>query len=146
MWLQGSLPIFSPHVAISVVDNVLMVHQTDSQVVLLYDILTDPKGPISAPLPLLLRGVPDIAASSSSGKGSKRSLSSAELTMYGEGWVFINPDLVLDHVHGLLWRVRLDLEVSTSFPLTVPGRGILHCDEFIYFQRKGDLSTLDYSI
>lgn len=113
MWLQGSLPIFSPHVAISVVDNVLMVHQTDSQVVLLYDILTDPKGPISAPLPLLLRGVPPFQASSSlgSGKGSKRTLSSAEATIYGEGWVFINPDLVLDHIHGLLWRVRLDLEV-----------------------------------
>jgi len=117
---QGSLPIFSPHVAISVVDNVLMVHQTDSQVVLLYDILTDPKGPISAPLPLLLRGVPDIAASSSSGKGSKRSLSSAELTMYGEGWVFINPDLVLDHVHGLLWRVRLDLEAVAASSSNLP--------------------------
>jgi hypothetical protein len=100
-------------VALSVVDNVLMVHQTDSQVVLLYDILTDPKGPISAPLPLLLRGAPPQPASSSlgSGKGSKRTLSSAEATIYGEGWVFINPDLVLDHMHGLLWRVRLDLEV-----------------------------------
>ena len=40
MWLQGSLPIFSQHVAISGVDNVLMVHQSDSQV-LLYDILTN---------------------------------------------------------------------------------------------------------
>jgi len=122
MCMQGSLPIFSPHVAISVVDNVLMVHQTDSQVVLLYDILTDPKGPISAPLPLLLRGAPTLSASSSqqsTGKGSKRHLSSAELTMYGEGWVFINPDLVLDHMHGLLWRVRLDLEVPWLTPVVL---------------------------
>lgn len=141
MWLQGSLPIFSPHVAISVVDNVLMVHQTDSQVVLLYDILTDPKGPISAPLPLLLRGAPSQSASSSqsTGKGSKRNLSSAELTMYGEGWVFINPDFVLDHMHGLLWRVRLDLEVCISFHVTI-GRGVLVLDKIFYFKIENDLS------
>ncbi|KAG0595682.1 hypothetical protein M758_UG188000 [Ceratodon purpureus] len=119
---QGSLPLFSPHVAISVVDNVLMVHQTDSQVVMLYDILTDPKGPISAPLPLLLRGSPPLPASSSLGlgKGTKRTLSSAEATIYGEGWVFINPDLVLDHMHGLLWRVRLDLEAVAASSSNLP--------------------------
>ncbi|KAG0572838.1 hypothetical protein KC19_VG128700 [Ceratodon purpureus] len=118
---QGSLPIFSPHVAISVVDNVLMVHQTDSQVVLLYDILTDPKGPIFSPLPLLLRGAPPLPPSSSFGlgKGSQRTLSSAEATIYGEGWVFINPDLVLDHMHGLLWRVRLDLEAVAASSLNL---------------------------
>ncbi|XP_024378123.1 uncharacterized protein [Physcomitrium patens] len=119
---QGSLPIFSSHVAISVVDNVLLVHQTDSQVVLLYDILTDPRGPISAPLPLLLRGAPSPAASSSSntGKGSRRPLSTAEATIYGKGWVFINPDLVLDHMHGLLWRVRLDLEAVAASSSNLP--------------------------
>lgn len=110
--VQGSLPIYSPHVAISVVDNVLMVHQTDSKVVLLYDILTDPRGTISAPLPLLLRGAPSLSPSSRSAeKDKQRSLTNSEASIYGDGWVFVNPDLVLDHVHGLLWRVRLDLEV-----------------------------------
>jgi len=77
MWLQGSLPILSPHVAIRVVDNVFMVHQTDSQV-LLYDILTDPKGPIFAPLPFLLRRATSLSAlsSQSTRKGSKQNLSS----------------------------------------------------------------------
>lgn len=119
-FLQGSLPIYSPNVAISVVDNVLLVHQTDSKVVLLYDILTDPKVPISAPLPLLLRGAPPLSATSSRRpENDRNTLTHAEASIYGEGWVYVNPDLVLDHVHGLLWRVRLDLEVGVFISVNV---------------------------
>ncbi|KAG6693999.1 hypothetical protein I3842_09G028000 [Carya illinoinensis] len=52
---QGSLPIYSSRISVSVVDNVLLVHQVDAKVVILYDIFADSQAPISAPLPLLLR-------------------------------------------------------------------------------------------
>jgi hypothetical protein len=120
--LQGSLPIYSPHVAISVVDNVLLIHQTDSKVVLLYDILSDTKVPTSAPLPLLLRGGPLSSDSSirSTEKDKKRVLMNREATIYGDGWVFVNPDFVLDHLHGLLWRLRLDLEAVAASTSNLP--------------------------
>ncbi|KAG7961677.1 hypothetical protein I3843_09G028000 [Carya illinoinensis] len=54
---QGSLPIYSSRISVSVVDNVLLVHQVDAKVVILYDIFADSQAPISAPLPLLLRGL-----------------------------------------------------------------------------------------
>ncbi|CAK9200218.1 unnamed protein product [Sphagnum troendelagicum] len=119
---QGSLPIYSPHVAISVVDNVLLIHQTDSKVVLLYDILSDTKVPTSAPLPLLLRGGPLSSDSSirSTEKDKKRVLMNREATIYGDGWVFVNPDFVLDHLHGLLWRLRLDLEAVAASTSNLP--------------------------
>jgi hypothetical protein len=120
--LQGSLPIYSPHVAVSVVDNVLLIHQTDSKVVLLYDILSDTKVPTSAPLPLLLRGAPLSSDSSirSTEKDKKRVLMNREATIYGDGWVFVNPDFVLDHLHGLLWRLRLDLEAVAASTSNIP--------------------------
>ncbi|XP_043691029.1 regulator of MON1-CCZ1 complex-like [Telopea speciosissima] len=62
---QGSLPIYSSKIAVSVVDNVLSVHQVDAKVVILYDIFADSWAPISAPLPLLLRGFPRANSSSS---------------------------------------------------------------------------------
>ena len=51
--MQGSLPIYSSKIAVSVVDNVVRVHQNDAKVVILYDIYADSRAPISAPLPLL---------------------------------------------------------------------------------------------
>ncbi|KAL5075955.1 hypothetical protein RYX36_014939 [Vicia faba] len=55
---QGSLPIYSSRIAVSVVDNVLLIHQVDAKIVILYDLFADSRAPISAPLPLLLRGFP----------------------------------------------------------------------------------------
>jgi hypothetical protein len=110
-------------VAINIVDNVLLVHQVDAKVVLLYDIFADSKAPISAPLPLLVRGPLGSTVNSArnkdkqSGSGSSQSaqaetLTASEGNVYGDGWVFLNPDLICDNIHGLLWRVHLDLEVS----------------------------------
>eukprot|EP00249_Psilotum_nudum_P017993 c26590_g1_i1 orf=421-2790(+) len=112
---QGALPIYSINVAISVVDNVLLFHQIDSKVVLLYDISSDPNTPISSPLPLLLRGFSIPSGPSSAEQWEVLAPSEAEV--YGAGWVFVNPDIILDHAHGLLWRIHLDLEaimVSSS--------------------------------
>ncbi|KAL6986967.1 hypothetical protein U1Q18_012727 [Sarracenia purpurea var. burkii] len=123
---QGSLPIYSSKIAMSVVDNVLLVHQVDAKVVILYDIFSDSRAPISAPLPLLLRGFPrSISASSQSSSRDTESsgakdLSDAEAIIYGDGWSFLVPDLICDAVNGFLWKIHLDLEAISASSSEVP--------------------------
>ncbi|KAM0993103.1 hypothetical protein ACFX13_008931 [Malus domestica] len=120
---QGSLPIYSSKVAVSVVDNVLLVHQVDAKVVILYDIFADSRAPISAPLPLLFRGFPRSNSSSlrSNREDNESSevnvLSDHEAIVYGDNWTFLVPDLICDVANQLLWKIHLDLEASFhSFP------------------------------
>lgn len=102
----------------SVVDNVLLVHQVDAKVVILYDIFADSRAPISAPLPVLLRGFPrsNISMSRPSGKESESSVASnandREAVIYGDDWTFLVPDLICDVANKLLWKIHLDLEAS----------------------------------
>lgn len=107
---QGALPIYSSRIAVSVVDNVLLVHQVDAKVIILYDIFLDSLAPISAPLPLLLR------ATSSSGRQTVQVEENLTATfggtIYGESWTFLVPDLICDVDNGLLWKICLDLEAS----------------------------------
>eukprot|EP00850_Spirogloea_muscicola_P012493 SM000081S22627 [mRNA] locus=s81:231057:237143:+ [translate_table: standard] len=210
---QGTVVLYSPHVAVSVVDNVLLLHQTDSGVVLLYDLfaVADVQ-PLTSPLPLTLRPTatfqqpapprpavlgsgagdglgPAAAADTRSGRahenGAERgpavgehgdansrcdsdsapfgngggsvsydadssALSDEECSsdcgtahrrrwaareeqhsgdgdsanstngtarsgqLYSGGWVFLNPDLILDHRKGLLWRLHLDLRAIAA--------------------------------
>ncbi|KAL2650621.1 hypothetical protein R1flu_018749 [Riccia fluitans] len=119
---QGSLPIYSRNVALSVVDNVLLIHEIDSKVVLLYDILSESKGTISAPLPLIMRGAPRSVetGNSSSETDLLGNLVTPEGQVYGKGWVFANPDVVLDHHHGLFWKIRLDLEAIAASSSDIP--------------------------
>lgn len=123
---QGSLPIYSDKIAISVVDNVLLVHQVDAKVVILYDIFADSRAPISAPLPLLLRGFPR-ASSSSSRTGNKdtdgseaNDRSDHETIIYGDNWIFLVPDLICDVAKRLLWKIHLDLEAISASSSEVP--------------------------
>lgn len=123
---QGSLPIYSNKIAISVVDNVLLVHQVDAKVVILYDIFADSRAPISAPLPLLLRGFPR-ASSSSSRTGNKdtdgseaNDISDHETIIYGDNWIFLVPDLICDVAKRLLWKIHLDLEAISASSSEVP--------------------------
>jgi hypothetical protein len=120
--LQGSLPIYSSRIAVSVVDNVLLIHQVDAKVVILYDLFADSRAPISAPLPLLLRGFPRSSTTSQfSGRDSESSdgniVSSHEAVTYADTWIFLVPDLVCDVANKLLWKFNLDLEVSFLFIL-----------------------------
>lgn len=102
----------------SVVDNVLLIHQVDAKVIILYDIFADSRTPVSAPLPLLIRGLPRTTTSSS--QSSKNDVESSEATLlkdtasnlYGDEWNFLVPDLVCDVATGYLWKINLDLEVS----------------------------------
>ncbi|KAK6941956.1 Regulator of MON1-CCZ1 complex, C-terminal, partial [Dillenia turbinata] len=102
---RGSLPIYSSKIALSVVDNVLLVHQVDAKVVILYDIFADSRAPISAPLPLLLRGLPRSNTLSRSNSQDTKTLeannaSDHEATIYGDGWTFLVPDLICDTAAG----------------------------------------------
>ncbi|GKV34511.1 hypothetical protein SLEP1_g42881 [Rubroshorea leprosula] len=123
---QGSLPIYSSKVAISVVDNVLLVHQVDAKVVILYDIFADSRAPISAPLPVLLRGLPrsNSSTSRSNGRESENSETSNanyhETIIYGDDWNFLVPDLVCDVANKLLWKIHLDLEAISASSSEVP--------------------------
>ncbi|XVE96147.1 hypothetical protein REPUB_Repub02eG0196400 [Reevesia pubescens] len=123
---QGSLPIYSSKVAVSVVDNVLLVHQVDAKVVILYDIFADSRAPISAPLPVLLRGFPksNISTSRTSSKESESSEASNtndhEAIIYGDDWTFLVPDLICDVANKLLWKIHIDLEAISASSSEVP--------------------------
>ncbi|CAN6459495.1 unnamed protein product [Victoria cruziana] len=126
---QGSFSIYSTKVAISVVDNVLLVHQVDAKVVLLYDIFLNTQAPVSAPLPLLVRGLP-VSNAVPSQASSKQEEPLSEVieaknnsdlgTVYGESWNFLVPDLICDAAHGTLWKISLDLEAIATSSSDVP--------------------------
>ncbi|KVH90598.1 Colon cancer-associated Mic1-like protein, partial [Cynara cardunculus var. scolymus] len=98
---QGSLPVYSSKIAVSVVDNVLLVHQVDAKVVILYDIFADSRTPVSAPLPLLIRGLPRTGIPSS--QTSRKDAESSETTLfndpsshlYSDDWNFLVPCLAI---------------------------------------------------
>ncbi|KAL4324863.1 hypothetical protein GQ457_11G008460 [Hibiscus cannabinus] len=123
---QGSLPIYSSKVAVSVVDNVLLVHQVDAKVVILYDIFSDSRAPISAPLPVLLRGFSrsDSFTSRPSTKESESLEASDsndnESIVYGDGWTFLAPDLICDIANNCLWKIHLDLEAISASSSEIP--------------------------
>ncbi|KAJ6330652.1 hypothetical protein OIU76_009281 [Salix suchowensis] len=122
---QGSLPIYSSQIAVSVVDNVLLIHQVDAKVVILYDIFANSRAPISAPLPLLLRGLPrsNSFTSRSTAKDSESpeaNISDSESKIYGDDWTFMIPDLACDVSNKLLWKINLDLEAISACSSEVP--------------------------
>ncbi|KAL3632390.1 hypothetical protein CASFOL_025374 [Castilleja foliolosa] len=110
---QGSLPAYSNRIDASVVDNILLVHQVDAKVVIIYDIFADSQAPISAPLPLFLRGYSKTTCKASEPSESKNP-SDAEKTIYGDHWNFLVPDLVCDVSNGLLWKINVDLEAISA--------------------------------
>ncbi|XP_039027732.1 uncharacterized protein LOC120161581 [Hibiscus syriacus] len=123
---QGSLPIYSHKVAVSVVDNVLLVHQVDAKVVILYDIFSDSRAPISAPLPVLLRGFPSSDSFTSrpdtkeSGSLEASDSIDNEAIVYGDGWTFLVPDLICDIANKCVWKIHLDLEAISASSSEVP--------------------------
>lgn len=123
---QGSLPIYSSKIAVSVVDNVLLVHQIDAKVVILYDIFADSRAPISAPLPLQSRGFPRSFSSSSRSSGKDGECSEVnnkidhEGIIYGDNWTFIVPDLICDVSNNFLWKIHLDLEAIAASSSETP--------------------------
>jgi len=93
---------FDGDVAISVLDNVVVVHSLDSKLVLLYDIEEeDFSFPVVAPLPL--------ASFHSNRKGES-------LELYADHWEFLAPRYILDRRVGYFWELQLNLlSLSVSF-------------------------------
>ncbi|XP_006407381.2 regulator of MON1-CCZ1 complex [Eutrema salsugineum] len=115
---QGSLPIYSTKLSVSVVDNVLLVHQIDAKVVIIYDLFVDSRAPVSAPLPLLWRGYhgsdQSSQAANKENESSESSTSNEILVTYEDAWTFLVPDLILDQTNKVLWRIHLDLEAISA--------------------------------
>ncbi|XP_062205003.1 uncharacterized protein LOC133907035 [Phragmites australis] len=132
---QCTLPTYSSRIAVSAVDNIIMVHQIDAKVVILYDVSLDSYAPVSAPLPLLVRGLPSNNRQASQTSDSQSS-SAYGGTIYGESWNFLVPDLICDAENGLLWKLNLDLEAIAASSSDAPS--IL---EFLQ-RRKSDPSTV----
>ena len=80
---QGTLPTYSSRIAVTAVDNIIMVHQIDAKVVILYDVFMDSYTPISAPLPLLVRGLS--SNSRQAAQTADHQSSAYGGTLYGEG-------------------------------------------------------------
>uniref|UniRef100_A0ACD5ZTW0 Uncharacterized protein n=1 Tax=Avena sativa TaxID=4498 RepID=A0ACD5ZTW0_AVESA len=131
---QGTLPTYSSRIAVSAVDNIIMVHQIDAKVVILYDVFMDSYTPISAPLPLLVRGLP--SNSREAAQTADHQSSAYGGTLYGESWNFLIPDLICDADNGLLWKLHLDMEAIAASTSDAPS--IL---EFLQ-RRKSDLSMV----
>lgn len=131
---QGTLPVYSSRIAVSVVDNVLLVHQVDAKVVIIYDIFLDSLSPISAPLPLLLRG--KSSNNRQTGPVEDNLTNAYGGIMYGASWTFLVPDLICDIDNGLLWKICLDLEAIAASSSDIPA--VL---EFLQ-RRKSDPSTI----
>lgn len=115
---QGSLPTYSKRIAVSVVDNVLLVHQVDAKVVIMYDLFFDSLAPVSAPLPLLLRGTSINRKQAVQVEGNLAGSYGAML--YADKWSFLVPDLICDVEHGLLWKIYLDLEAIAASTSDIP--------------------------
>ncbi|CAN6318557.1 unnamed protein product [Urochloa humidicola] len=131
---QCTLPTYSSRIAVSAVDNIIMVHQIDAKVVILYDVNLDSYAPVSAPLPLLVRGLPSNSRQASQTADSQCSAYGG--TIYGDGWNFLIPDLICDADNGLLWRLHLDLEAIAASSSDAPS--VL---EFLQ-RRKSDPSMI----
>ncbi|PON56302.1 Colon cancer-associated Mic1-like [Trema orientale] len=158
---QGSLPIYSSRVAVSVVDNVLLVHQVDAKVVILYDIFADSRAPISAPLPLLLRGFPRSNSSSLRSHREDNESSEAnvitghEVVIYGDDWIFLVPDLICDAISAsssdvpavleFLQRRKLDASKGKQLCLSIARTAILEHRPVSIVAKAIDVLVTSYS-
>ncbi|KAK6124605.1 hypothetical protein DH2020_041646 [Rehmannia glutinosa] len=139
----GSLPVYSNKIAVSVVDNVLLVHQVEAKVVIIYDIFADSQAPISAPLPLFLRGYSKANVASSqttckaSGASESKNPSDTEVTIYGDQWNFLVPDLAISASSS----VQLILEFLQRRRLEAD-KVKIHPFEFIYGLRTAVADVL----
>jgi hypothetical protein len=84
---QHSFPLPSASVALSVIDNAVVLHTLDSGVALVLDVLSASTHPLASPLPL--GGVPPGASATGADVGS------AGGAIYGAECEFLSPDLLL---------------------------------------------------
>ena len=110
---QRRYQLYFDRVAVSVVDNVLLVHDPDSAVTVPYDILSGSGHPVASPLALGLGPGDPAAVPGSPPLPSEGGSAGAEV------WHFMPPDMVANRAEGRVSRLNLDLEAvvnSTSLP------------------------------
>ncbi len=113
---QQRYRLYFDHAAVSVVDNVLLVHDPGEAITVLYDILSGSDQPVASPLGVSHdpgRGEAASASASASPRGGVKE-PGAEVT-----WSFMPPNMVADRAGGQVWRLELDLEAiinSMSLP------------------------------
>mmetsp|Transcript_36257 Transcript_36257/g.85934 ORF Transcript_36257/g.85934 Transcript_36257/m.85934 type:complete len:652 (+) Transcript_36257:212-2167(+) len=92
------------HYAVSVMDNLLAVHNTDSGISMIFDVWLQQwtSHPIAAPLPL---GGPPPKLE----EGEARDVEPAE--NFVQEWEFEHPHYILDRKSGKMWSLELNLEV-----------------------------------
>ncbi|KAH7511104.1 hypothetical protein JRO89_XSUnG0223700 [Xanthoceras sorbifolium] len=81
------------------------------------------RAPISAPLPLLLRGFPRSYSSSRFRDGENLEVNNTgdhDSVIYGDNWTFLVPDLICDVSNKCLWKIHLDLEAIAASSSEVP--------------------------
>ena len=100
---QHSFPLPSASVALSVIDNAVVLHTLDSGVALVLDVLSASTHPLASPLPLGGAPLPSLSA-----------VPGALPDAYGADCEFLAPDLLLHTSIGCMWRLKLDLRALAA--------------------------------
>ncbi|KAL1527343.1 hypothetical protein AB1Y20_016013 [Prymnesium parvum] len=96
-----ALPIYSSHAALSVVDNLLVVHALDAKVALIFDLKINCQYPVTAPLPVSLVDADGFGP------------------LYSSHWQLFPPDLLVDPQAGRVGRVAVDLRAVAASSVDV---------------------------
>ncbi|GMH33726.1 hypothetical protein BSKO_01560 [Bryopsis sp. KO-2023] len=113
--------LFSPLLAFSVVDNVILLHQRQASVAVLLDVASEASEPVGSPLPLASK----LPAAADGAEGSSQS-SGMDIRKFSSRWEFFLPDIVVDET-GRVFKVELDLSaVVASYTDTGPLVGFLN--------------------
>mmetsp|Transcript_3953 Transcript_3953/g.5841 ORF Transcript_3953/g.5841 Transcript_3953/m.5841 type:complete len:517 (-) Transcript_3953:1097-2647(-) len=128
---------------VSVVDNVLIVHNMIAKMAILFDIYTDPKSSLAAPLPIASDQYEKKKKNEAKNRNRTRALTVQEQKY--DSWRFLAQRYVLDNSNvktsssNSLWTMQLDLEaIMHSWPSQK--RGLLV--EFLLKRQEGNCKSL----
>jgi hypothetical protein len=118
--LQHTYELYAADVQLSTVDNVLLVHHPDTQVVALLDVCAPTQLPIANPLPPAL--LPQAAGSLAEAQPATAAAGGGQAGGGGR-WRYYLPSWALDLQHSALYQLQLDLravaESCSDGPLLV---------------------------
>eukprot|EP00298_Acanthocystis_sp_HF-20_P006716 c16492_g1_i3.p1 GENE.c16492_g1_i3~~c16492_g1_i3.p1 ORF type:complete len:375 (+),score=91.94 c16492_g1_i3:43-1167(+) len=103
------IDLYSESVAISIVDNILVIHNVDTKISMIYD-LKIPKFPFLNPLPLYLPpsslSETDLAELNEKTKFDR---------LYARSWKYVGSNTIIDST-GYVWKICLNLpEISAAY-------------------------------
>lgn len=95
--LTREYELFSPLLAFSVVDNVVLLHQCQASVAVLLDVASQGSESVGSPLPLT-----EVSSDASNSESS----SSASIRKFSAKWKFFLPNVVVDE-RGKVYRAQV---------------------------------------